>query len=73
MRVIRTDGLDSNWSLSSARAVNVVRFLENEVGISPEKLAAAGYGEHQPIADNRTAAGRARNRRIEIVLVPPSN
>lgn len=73
MRVIRTDGLDSNWSLSSARAVNVVRFLENEVGISPEKLAATGYGEHQPIADNRTAAGRARNRRIEIVLVPPSN
>ncbi len=61
---------DNNWTLSAARAVNVVRFLESEVGIPPGKLAAIGYGEYQPIGDNRTAAGRARNRRIEIVLVP---
>lgn len=60
----------SNWALSAARAVNVVLLLENEVGIDPDLLSAVGYGEHRPIADNATADGRARNRRIEMVLVP---
>lgn len=59
-----------NWSLSAARAVNVLQLLEEEVGIEPELLSAAGYGEHQPIAGNDTAEGRAKNRRIELVLVP---
>lgn len=59
-----------NWSLSAARAVNVLQLLESQVGIDPELLSAAGYGEHRPIADNDSAAGRARNRRIELVLVP---
>lgn len=59
-----------NWSLSAARAVNVLQLLEREVGIDPKLLSAVGYGEHQPVAGNDTAEGRARNRRIELVLVP---
>ncbi len=59
-----------NWSLSAARAVNVVKYLEHDVGLDPAHLSAVGFGEFRPIADNATAAGRAQNRRIEIVLVP---
>ena len=58
------------WGLSAARAVNVVRFFEEKVGISSDRIAAVGYGEHRPVGDNSTAAGRALNRRIEIVLLP---
>lgn len=60
----------SNWALSAARAVNVVRLLEDRVGIDSDLLSAVGYGEHRPIADNGTVEGRAKNRRIEMVLVP---
>jgi len=60
----------SNWELSAARALNVVHFLEDAVGIPPERLFAAAFGEHQPVASNQTGEGRARNRRIQIVLVP---
>lgn len=59
----------SNWALSAARAVNVVRFFQGDGGIDPSRLAAVGYGEYQPVAPNSTPEGRARNRRIEIVLV----
>ena len=59
-----------NWSLSAARAVNVVAFLEQDVGLDPARMSAVGHGEHRPVADNASAAGRAQNRRIEIVLVP---
>jgi chemotaxis protein MotB len=59
----------TNWELSSARAIAVVRYLQ-EVGLDPTRLAAAGYGEFQPIAPNTTPEGRSQNRRIEIVLVP---
>lgn len=57
----------SNWELSSARASTVVRYLI-EQGVSPTRLTAVGYAEQRPIASNATAAGRARNRRVEIVL-----
>jgi chemotaxis protein MotB len=59
----------SNWELSIGRAMNVVRFLQ-ETGVPPERLVASGYGEHHPIASNRSKAGQARNRRIEILLTP---
>lgn len=59
----------SNWALSAARAVNVVRFFQAEGGIDPSRLAAVGYGEYQPVAPNTSPEGRSRNRRIEIVLV----
>jgi len=61
----------SNWELSAARAVNVVHFFESALGIDPERMSAVGYSEHQPIASNTTPQGRARNRRIEIVVVQP--
>jgi chemotaxis protein MotB len=60
----------TNWELSTARATNVVRFLSEKAGVPAQHLLASGYGEYQPIASNRTPAGRARNRRIEILLTP---
>lgn len=59
----------SNWALSTARAVEVVAYLQKQ-GVQPEKLAAAGYGEFDPVAPNDTEEGQAKNRRIEIVLMP---
>jgi chemotaxis protein MotB len=60
---------DSNWDLSAARGVAVVRFL-TEHGMPPERLAAAGYADTQPVASNENEAGRAQNRRIEIIVLP---
>jgi chemotaxis protein MotB len=57
----------TNWELSTARALAVVRYLQQK-GVDPGMLAAAGYGEYQPIASNATPEGRSLNRRIEIVL-----
>jgi chemotaxis protein MotB len=60
----------SNWELSLARALTVVRFLQETAKVPPERLVAAGQGEYDPIASNRTDKGRSRNRRIEILLAP---
>ena len=60
----------TNWELSSARAVNVVRFLAEKAGVPAQRLVASGYADLHPIASNKTPAGRARNRRIEILLTP---
>ena len=59
----------TNWELSCARAVEITKFMQVE-GIDPTLLSAAGYGEYQPIASNDDEAGRSKNRRIEIVLIP---
>jgi chemotaxis protein MotB len=60
----------SNWELSTARAANVVHFLQDQVAISGERLAVVGFGDFRPVADNSTAEGRAQNRRIQIILAP---
>lgn len=60
----------SNWELSTARAVNVVRFLQEKANVPARRLVASGHGETQPVASNSTPKGRARNRRIEILLTP---
>ncbi|MCP4444941.1 MAG: OmpA family protein [Myxococcales bacterium] len=60
----------SNWLLSTARAVSVVTYMTDKAGFSATNLAAAGYGEFSPVAENDTDVGRAKNRRIEIILVP---
>ncbi len=60
----------TNWELSAARATNVVRFLQEKAGLPPQRLVAAGYGPYQPVASNASPSGRARNRRIEILLTP---
>jgi len=57
----------SNWELSSARAASVVKMFEEE-GIAPQRLAAVGYGEHQPVASNDTETGRAENRRVTLMI-----
>ena len=64
------DRYPTNWELASARASNVVRFLEERAGVPGRRLVAAAYGPWEPVSSNRTAKGRARNRRIEIVLTP---
>ncbi|AOE86488.1 flagellar motor protein MotD [Pseudomonas sp. TCU-HL1] len=64
---IATSRFPSNWELSSARAASIVRMLAMG-GVSPGRMAAVGYGEFQPVADNATAEGRARNRRVVLVV-----
>ncbi|MBN2449428.1 MAG: flagellar motor protein MotB, partial [Lentisphaeria bacterium] len=60
----------SNWELSTARATHVVHFLVDTAGMAPERIEAVGHAEYHPVADNESEEGRARNRRIEILLVP---
>jgi len=60
----------TNWELSAARAVNVARFLQEEVGMDPSRLGAAGFSEYRPRANNETEEGRQMNRRIEITIAP---
>ncbi|MCC3145198.1 OmpA family protein [Halanaerobium sp. Z-7514] len=69
---INTDEFPSNWELSTARAVNVAKYLIEEKGFDPNRLSAAGYSEYRPISDNDTAEGRAENRRVEIVVLNSS-
>ena len=64
------DKFATNWELSTARATNVVRFLQDKVGIKGIRLQAVGMSEYQPVASNGTAGGRSQNRRIEIILLP---
>jgi chemotaxis protein MotB len=64
-----TKRFPTNWELSAARAINVTRYLQGQ-GIDPAVLVAVANGEYRPVAPNDTDEGRAKNRRIEIVLVP---
>ncbi|WP_087503254.1 flagellar motor protein MotD [Pseudomonas sp. SID14000] len=64
---IRTAQYPTNWELSSARAASIVRLLAME-GVNPARMASVGYGEYQPVASNDTAEGRARNRRVVLVI-----
>lgn len=58
----------SNWELSTARSSAVVRFLQEEGGIEPERLSAIGFSYYKPVASNDDEEGRSQNRRIEIIL-----
>jgi chemotaxis protein MotB len=64
---IRTARFPSNWELSASRAGAVARYFQGS-GLAPERLAATGFAEYRPLADNATAEGRARNRRVEVFL-----
>ena len=57
-----------NWELSQARALSVVRFMSQQLGVPPSRLSANGFGEYQPIDTADTPEARARNRRIELKL-----
>lgn len=65
---INTEDFRSNWELSAARAANVVHLFSRS-GVKPTRLSAVGYGEFKPIASNRTAEGRQKNRRVKIVIL----
>ena len=60
----------SNWELSAARSAVVVRFLQYQGGLAPERLSVCGYSFYRPIAPNKTEKDRRQNRRIEIILSP---
>ena len=64
---IKTALYPTNWELSAARAASIVRMLAMD-GLNPARMAAVGYGEFQPVADNATAEGRGRNRRVVLVI-----
>ena len=65
---IHTQRYPSNWELSIARAVSVVKYFVDVGKINPQRLSAVGYGESMPLVPNDGPAGRAKNRRVEIVL-----
>lgn len=64
---IRTSMYPTNWELSAARAASIVRMMAMD-GVAPERLAAVGYGEFQPVASNDSAEGRAKNRRVVLLI-----
>ena len=67
---IGNDNLSGNWDLSTKRATEIVKLLLKNNKIKAENLTAAGRGQHQPLATNKTAAGKAKNRRTEEILTP---
>jgi chemotaxis protein MotB len=67
-RSIATTAYPSNWELSTARAISVVKYLIRAGGIAPSYLAAAGYGDSKPRAPNDTERNMSKNRRVEIIL-----
>ena len=69
---INTVRFPSNWELSSARGAAVLTRMIANYGMSPELLSTSGYGEFRPVASNDTAEGRARNRRVDIIVLNPS-
>ncbi|WP_424493968.1 OmpA/MotB family protein [Salinimicrobium sp. GXAS 041] len=67
---IRNAVLQDNWDLSVKRATSVVRVLQEEFGVQPQRMTAAGRSYYVPVASNETAEGRAKNRRTRIVILP---
>ena len=65
---ISTKQFNSNWALSTSRAVSVLARLLEISEISPDRFSAVGYGEFHPIAGNNTAKGRAQNRRVDFII-----
>ena len=67
---ISKTNIRNNWDLSALRASSVVQVLQNDFGIDPSRLSAAGRGEFNPVSDNTTEMGKQRNRRTEIIITP---
>ena len=67
---IKVEGTQDNWDLSVRRATAIIRILQKDFGVAPERMTAAGRGEYIPVADNDSSAGRAKNRRTRIVVLP---
>ena len=69
-RTINTAKVEDNWDLSVLRATSVVRKLQNDFSVSPEKLIASGRSSYQPLTDNESKESRSKNRRTRIILLP---
>ncbi len=67
---IQTAKYPSNWELSSSRALNFMKILLENEKLDPKKFSATGYGEYQPVDTNDTPEGRAKNRRVEVLILP---
>ena len=59
----------SNWELSTARATNIIKYLIGNHRFPPSRLSAVGYGEYMPVEKNDTPQGRAKNRRVDIIIL----
>ena len=66
---IRSERYPSNWELSTARATNIIKYLITQYKFPPSRLSAVGYGEYMPIESNDTPLGRAKNRRVDIIVL----
>ncbi len=64
------DKYKSNWELSAARAAAVLHYMVEECDISPTRVYLAGFGQYQPVADNKSKTSKAKNRRVEFVVIP---
>ena len=69
---IHTARFASNWELSTSRATGLIQLLSTRYGLPPSRLSAAGYGEFHPLGSNLTPAGRAENRRLDVVILAPN-
>lgn len=67
---IKYSGWKSNWELSSARSLSVLHYFVDKASVEPTRLSAVGYGEYKPVESNDTKAGKQKNRRVEIVILP---
>ena len=67
---ITRENIRNNWDLSTLRASSVVQALQNQYGVAPKRLTAGGRGEFNPISDNNSEAGKAKNRRTQIIITP---
>ncbi len=65
----RNSRYETNWELSVARAANVVRFMIEEIELEPRRFSASGYGEYHPVNNNDTSENKAKNRRVDIVIL----
>ena len=62
-------GYATNWELSSARSINVLRYLSEEADVAPERLSSVAFGQYRPLGDNAEPEGRAYNRRVDIIIL----
>ncbi len=69
---IHSPRFPSNWELSGARAIEVMKFLARYPSLNESHMSVAGYGEHRPVGSNRTGEGRGTNRRVDIVILSPA-
>ena len=69
---IHTDEFPSNWELSTTRATRIARVFLSIDDFKPERVSVAGYAEYHPVASNETPEGRAENRRVDIIVMPPA-